>query len=225
MAEGVPTWDRARCEHCAACSAACAFGACVLFGESVEAEALADILAEDRPFFEASGGGVTISGGECLTQPDFVLALIRALKARGISVDLDTCGFVPWEILEATLPDTDVYLFDVKAMDPVVHKTCTGRDNRLILENLRRLSEAGARIEIRYPLVKHWNDGEAEAIARFLSELQGIVGVRVLAYHDLARSRYRALGKEDTMPHVKTEESDVRAAEEVFCRYGLRVVH
>lgn len=223
MADGKPDRDRSRCERCGACASACAFGACVLYGERVDAETLAEILAADRPFFEASGGGVTISGGECLTQPAFVMELLRELKKREISVDIDTCGLVLWQILEQTLPYTDVYLYDMKAIDPAVHEGCTGRDNGLILENLKRLSQSGARIEIRYPLVKGWNDGEADAIARFLSGLEGIVRVRVLTYHDFARSRYGALGKADTMPHTKTEEADAREAAGILRRYGLTV--
>ena len=224
LKDGAPVWDRSRCVACGACASACAFGACVLYGERVDAVTLAERLAEDRAFFETSGGGVTISGGECLTQPAFVMALLRELQQKGISVDVDTCGCVSWETLAETLPYTDVYLYDVKAVDPAVHKKCTGRDNALILDNLRRLSEAGARIEIRYPLVKGWNDGEAEAIARLLCDRKGIVGVRVLKYHDFARSRYGALGKADTMPHTKTEETDMRAAQEILRAHGLRVI-
>ncbi len=224
MADGRPQWESSCCTRCGACSDACAFGARVLYGETVDAQSLADRLAVDRPFFESSGGGVTVSGGECLTQPAFVLALLRELTERGISVDVDTCGLVPWETLAQTLPYTDVYLYDIKAIDPVVHQRCTGRENGLILENLRQLSQSGARIEIRYPLVMGWNDGEADAIGSFLSMLSGILRVRVLKYHDFARSRYGSLGKADTMPRVKTEESDVHAVAEVLRRHGLMVV-
>jgi pyruvate formate lyase activating enzyme len=195
-----------------------------LYGETVDARTLAEKLAEDRAFFEASGGGVTISGGECLTQPIFVMELLRLLKANGLSVNIDTCGSVSWDTIAQTLPYTDVYLYDVKAIDPQVHLRCTGRDNTLILENLKRLSESGARIEIRYPFVKGWNDGEVEAVGAFLRELKGIVRVRVLPYHDFARSRYGALGKVDTMPKVKVEAADVEAAAEILREYGLPAV-
>lgn len=223
MTDGVPVWDRSRCIRCGACASVCSFGACVRYGEVVDAATLAERLAEDRAFFETSGGGVTISGGECLTQPVFVMELLKELKHRGISVNIDTCGFVSWDSIEQTLPYTDVYLYDVKAIDSQVHRRCTGQDNALILENLKRLSESGAKIEIRYPLVKGWNDGEVEAIGEFLRDLQGIVRVRVLPYHDFARSRYGALGKEDTMPETKVEAADVEAAAKILRRYGLSV--
>ena len=123
------------------------------------------------------------------------------------------------------MPYTDVYLYDVKAVDPVVHRRCTGQDNALILENLRRLSLAGARIEIRYPLVMGLNDGEAEAMGRLLSELSGILRVRVLAYHDFARSRYGALGRTDTMPDTKTEQTDLERTAGILRSFGLTVVY
>lgn len=213
------------CHHCDVCMGEeCPYGARERYGEEITVEKLCRRLLADRAFFEASGGGVTLSGGECLSQPTFSLAVVKEMHRQGISVDIDTCGCVPWKQIEATLPYVDTYLYDVKAIDPELHLRCTGRDNTLILENLKRLSDARARIEIRIPLVMGYNDGEIEKIGTFLSTLSGIVRVKVLAYHDLARSRYAALGMPDPMPQAKTSASDVATAVQVLQRYGLPAV-
>lgn len=213
------------CHHCASClGEQCPFGTRVVYGEQVDAETLSERLLADRPFFEASHGGVTLSGGECLTQPDFALALAKRLHTEGISVDIDTCGYVPWQVLEATLPYTDTYLYDIKAIDADVHLRCTGRDNALILENLKKLSERRAKIEIRIPFVTGYNDGEIEKIGAFLSRIGGISRVKVLAYHDFARSRYAALGKPDSMPQTKAEPQAIRHAVSLLREYGLDAV-
>ena len=133
--------DNEKCTACGRCSESCPFSARELFGKEVEAYKLADELCDDRQFFESSGGGVTLSGGECLAQPEFALALLKDLKERGINTAVDTCGFVPKEILKAVIPYTDAFLFDIKAIDPDVHKRCTGRDNALILEYLQFFSK------------------------------------------------------------------------------------
>lgn len=213
------------CRHCEVCMGEnCPFGARVRYGEKIGVDELCRRLLSDRPFYESSGGGVTLSGGECLSQPAFAIALAKALFDEGISVDIDTCGCVPWASFEKILPYVDTFLYDVKAIDAEVHKRCTGRENALILENLRKLSEAGARIEIRIPLVVGYNDGQIDAIGRYLSELSGIVRIKVLAYHEFARSRYAALGKVDTMPHTETTKEDVAGAVRRLCEYGLNAV-
>ena len=213
------------CRHCEPCMGeACPFGARMRYGEEIGVDELCRRLLVDRPFYESSGGGVTLSGGECLSQPAFSIALAKALYAEGISVDIDTCGCIPWATFEEILPYVDTFLYDVKAIDSAVHERCTGRENGRILDNLKKLSAAGARIEIRIPLVMGYNDGEIDAIGRFLSECSGIVRVKVLAYHEFARSRYAALGMPDTMPHVETTPEDVADAVGRLCQYGLPAV-
>ena len=216
--------DLARCDGCGACASACVYGAQVHYGEVWEASALAEKISADRLFFEQSGGGVTLSGGECLLQIDFAVALAKELHHRNIAVAIDTCGAVPWAYFEKILPYTDVFLYDLKAIDPLVHERCTGRDNRLILENLKKLCALGCKVEIRYPLVVGWNDGEADAIGAFLKDLSGIVRVKILPYHDFARSRYSALGLLDTMPQTHVEKENLDRALLSVSRQGLSVI-
>ena len=194
----------------------CLGEATVLYGKEATVQELLDILLEDREFYETSGGGVTLSGGECLIQADFCAELLRQLKEHGISTAVDTCGFVPRSALEKVIPYTDVFLYDVKAVDGAVHLRCTGQDNRQILENLRYLDARGCKIEVRVPFVPEWNDGEMEKIAALLQGMKNVTRVRVLPYHSFAGSKYAALGLEDKLPKQLPADEEVKAAEALF---------
>ena len=180
------------------------------------AEELLPLLLEDKEFFENSGGGVTLSGGEALMQADFCALLLRALKENGVQTAVDTCGFVSREAFDKVIPYTDVFLYDIKAIDPAVHKKCTGVENALILENLRYLDSLGKKIEIRIPYVPGWNSGEIGKIADFVRTLSSVTGVRVLKYHNYARSNYEALDMENTLPEILPTEEEIIAAEALF---------
>lgn len=203
----------------------CPVSAIEVYGREYEAEELAGILRQDEAFFKNSGGGVTLSGGECLAQADFCIALAKLLHESGISVYVDTCGYIKRETFEKIIPYTDKFLYDIKAIDAAVHKKCTGRHNRLILDNLRFLCAKGCEVEIRYPLVMGYNDRECESIAKFLRGLQGIKKVKVLQYHSFSASRYEALGMFNTLPNTKTEPCDIEAAVDIFKSCGLHAVN
>ena len=203
----------------------CPVNAIEVYGREYELDELVEILLQDEAFFKNSGGGVTLSGGECLAQPDFAVALSRKLYDRGISVYIDTCGYVKSETLKKMIPYTDKFLYDIKAIDAMVHKKCTGKDNHLILDNLKLLCDEGCKIEIRYPLVKGYNDLECENIAKFLSCLRGITKVKVLKYHRFSASRYEAFGMIDTLPDAKTTMQDVENAVIILKNYGLNAVN
>lgn len=215
--------DRDKCTYCFACADECPVEALVGYGKEYTVCELYREIMTEAPFFKDGRGGVTLSGGECLSRPDFAVSLAKMLFEDGVSVDIDTCGYVGQAVFERIIPYTDTFLFDIKAINPELHRRCTGRDNQRILENLRFLSEKHCRIEIRYPLVRGLNDGECEEIARLLCGMKGIVGVKVLRYHNLAKSRYNALGMTDTLPEPLTTDSDVETARKIFARYGIPV--
>ena len=208
--------DRASCSFCGKCVKACPRDALRLYGREVSADELIPLLLEDREFYEASGGGVTLSGGECLLQADFCAELLKKLKAEGISTAVDTCGYVKREELEKVVPYTDVFLYDVKAADSDVHLRLTGVPNGLILDNLRFLDGAGAKTEIRIPFVPGLNDGEIPAIAGLLRPLSHVTGVRLLPYHDMAAAKYAALGLACTLTAALPDNSGIEEAEELL---------
>ena len=222
-----------KCVSCGICenkrnektAESCPVNAIEVYGREYELDELVEILLQDEAFFKNSGGGITLSGGECLAQPDFAVALSKKLYDRGISVYIDTCGYVKSETLKKIIHYTDKFLYDIKAIGAMVHKKCTGKDNHLILDNLKLLCDEGCKIEIRYPLVKGYNDLECENIAKLLSCLQGITKVKVLKYHRFSASRYEAFGMIDTLPDAKTTMQDVENAVIILKNYGLNAVN
>jgi pyruvate formate lyase activating enzyme len=161
-----------------------------------------EILTEaskDALYFEASGGGLTLSGGEPLAQPDFAAELLRRYKhdEKGHHTSVETCGFVEWSVFQRLAADVDLFLYDLKHMDPLEHRRLTGVDNRLILENARRLADAGRALVIRLPLIAGINDSvqNLEATANFVRSLPGVSRLDLLPYHRLGEPKYSRLGK------------------------------
>ena len=170
------------------------------YGKKVTVDELLPLLLEDRDFYKNSNGGVTLSGGECLAQADFCAELLKRLKALGIHTAVDTCGYVSKDALNKVIPYTDVFLYDLKAYDEEIHRMCTGKSNKQILENLKYLDSMEKAIEIRIPFVPGYNDDQIESIAKFLAPFRNITKIRVLPYHNYAGSKYEALGIKNTLP-------------------------
>lgn len=195
-----PVYDSEKCDLCGKCVIFCASGVREILGKDYEIKLLIKELMKDRMFYEESGGGVTLSGGEVMTMDmDYLLKIVKELKKQDVSVTIDTCGYVKFERFEQLLPYVDTFLYDVKVMDPEIHKEYMGVDNKLILENLIRLSDAGARIYIRIPTIKEVNGNEKnmlETIA-FLKEHDiHPACVNLLPYHDTGSGKYAKLDME-----------------------------
>lgn len=184
-------------------------GSVKIYGRGYAADELLPLLLEDRDFYESSGGGVTLSGGECLMQPQFCEELLHLLKKEGIHTAVDTCGFVSQKAIDQVIDDTDLFLYDIKAMDEAVHIRCTGQSNKVILDNLRYLDSSSKKIEIRIPYVPEHNADQMEKIADFLKDLKNVVKIKVLAYHNYAGSKYDALGMKNTLPALVPGEEEV----------------
>lgn len=208
MSDEGHTLDRSVCDGCekreaCLCEQACLGGALKHYGRDVTVDDLMPELLADVDFYKNSNGGVTLSGGECLLQADFCAELLKALKEKGIHTAVDTCGFLPRASLDKVMPYTDIFLYDVKAIDGDVHKRCTGVDNALILENLLYIDSVGAATEVRIPVVGGYNDGEVPKIHEFLKQLKNLRAVKELKYHNLAGSKYDALAMENTLPPLR----------------------
>ena len=221
MKDGVHTFDSSCCIACGKCVDVCLAEALTLYGKMVSADELMPTLLEDKAFYDHSNGGVTLSGGECLLQPEFCAEILKKCKENGIHTAVDTSGCVQWENIERVMEYTDIFLYDMKAIDEDVHIRCTGVTNKIILENLKKIDDAGKKIEIRVPYVPGFNDNQISKIADFISELKNVTKVRVLAYHDFARSKYDSLQMKDTMPPDKPEEEQLAAAKEIFKAKGI----
>lgn len=203
----------------------CPADAQILYGTEYDAQSLAQILYQDKPYFDNSGGGVTFSGGECLMQASFAVELAKELKKMGIDVYIDTCGYVKQAALEQIIPYAQKFLYDIKAVNSDVHKACTGQDNGIILKNLKFLIDQKCDVEIRYPLVVGWNHREADPIGVFLSRLNFTGKIKVLQYHNFAGSKYDALGMENTLPDATTTLDDMDRAVAILKDYGLDAIN
>lgn len=188
--------DDHKCNQCGRCLEVCLPQARGILGKRMTVDEVLREVLKDEVFYRHSGGGVTLSGGEPLAQPAFTLELLKALKGHGIHTAVDTCGSVDFHIFEQVMPYTDVFLYDLKAVDNDVHTLWTAVPNARILQNLRKLSDASATLFIRIPVIEGVNADE-ESITAFLDTLKGIriSQVNLLPYHDFSRHKYRQLGR------------------------------
>ena len=221
--DGRHVWDRKKCISCGKCEMVCPKGALKLYGKRLSVEELMPILLEDKDFYEASGGGVTLSGGECLMQPEFCVELLKQLKNNNIHTAVDTCGFVSRETIDKVAPYTDIFLYDIKAYDEDVHIKCTGQSNQNILENLKYMDSIGSRIEVRVPYVPGYNSDQIHQIAELLSKLHNVEKVKVLPYHNYAGSKYKALDIKNTLPDRVPAVDEMEKVREIVESYGLNV--
>lgn len=177
---------------------------------SVE-DVMREVLA-DKPFYGATGG-VTFTGGEPTSQPDFLVDLATAAKKEGLHVAVDTCGYAPWAVFERLLPITDLFLYDLKCLDAARHRELTGVDNALILANLGRVDAAGAKTWIRYPLVPGLNDAadDLRGLERIRADLKGLERIEVCPYHALGLEKYEKFGMRVRYDGRKPPADDVLA--------------
>ncbi len=195
--EGIRRDDK-KCTSCATCVHTCPALAHEATGRVVTvAEIIAEITKE-LPFYDQTGGGITCSGGEPLSQPESLLALLEACGKLGIHRAVDTSGFAATETLLRVAQQTDLFLYDLKHMENSVHEHFTGVGNELILKNLQALGDNGHTLRVRIPLVKAVNDDEKNirATGAFLAKCKGIQGIDLLPYHPSATAKYRKLGLE-----------------------------
>jgi len=173
----------------------CLTGALEIAGHYYSVKEVMKEILKDRQFYEESGGGVTFSGGECLVQIDFIEALAKECKRNGISVAIDTCGYVPFRNFEKVLEYCDLFLYDIKIINPELHKKFTGTSNDLVLENLQKLSDKQANISLRFPIIDGINldDEYIEGLMNICRNIRH-ESVHLLPYHPIAEGKYKKLG-------------------------------
>ena len=219
--------DRFLCTSCGACTEVCPTGALTFIGSEVSIDSVVEELLLDRVFYEESGGGVTLTGGEPLAQWQAALHILRRIKKEGISTAVETSLYIPAETLEAVAEVTDFFMCDLKIMDPVKHKDAVGRDNGRILENLKWLAASGADILVRVPLIPGFTDSRENlaAIAGFLCSLETALPVELMNFNPLAKEKFRVLGRTYEPAGADTSYSPEEMEEFrlVFLSMGLEV--
>jgi pyruvate formate lyase activating enzyme len=193
------------CTNCFRCLSVCYAEAIGKVGKEISPEEVFAEVEQDFPFFKNSGGGVTISGGEPMLQPEFTQQTLSLFNQAGIHTALDTNLSISWKQYERVLPFTDLILADLKIMNQELHKKWTGQSNRVILENLKKLDTTGISFFIRTPLVPGVNDREDEiqAIAEFAASLKNLKKYELLPYHSMANCKYINLNLENPMGHTQ----------------------
>ena len=217
------------CIGCRKCEEACTATALKVVGEQKTISELLDIIEEDRPFYETSGGGITLGGGECLMQPEAALNLLVACKQRGIHTAIETCGYARPEVLEKFAAFTDLFLFDVKHMDSDAHYAMTGVRNESILTNVQWLFENRYNVKIRVPLVKGFNDSEENfrQLLQFLQpyrDYKNFKGLDILPYHKMGVNKYSQLSWTYEMEDASSlSDADLERVEGYCTQSGLQV--
>jgi len=233
--QGVHVFDAAghrvafgQCAQCGQCVAACPNEALVIVGQEMSVEDVIGVARKDKDYYDQSGGGVTLSGGEPLAQAEFALSTLRACAREGIHTALDTSGYAAPEVFDPFIAAADLFLFDLKAADEGRHRRVTGAGAGWILRNLREAVARGANVLVRVPLVPGRNDGEEELdrMAGIVAGLPARTPVQFLPFHDYAKHKYEALGMAYRMPPEtrRPARKDLETAKAIFANHVLDVI-
>ena len=219
--------DRTICDNCGDCTKVCYHQSLYLCGTDYTIEELLDRLKKDIPFYEESGGGVTVSGGEPLSQPKFTLQLLKGLKELGINTALDTTGHATWEFIEQVMPYTHLFLYDLKHMDSEQHRIVIGVKNDLILENAKKIAEAGGKMQIRIPVIPSFNDSEENIriTGEFCKSLgDGVTLIQLLPYHNLGAMKYQRIDdSKQVLEAAPPSDQRIQSLKEILDDMGLPV--
>lgn len=224
--QGVYRINQEKCVACGFCVQACYYDALVLYGEEMTAAEVFEKVRRDKMFFDASGGGVTASGGEPLLYPRFLYELFAKCREEGIGTCVETCGHVSTQALATVLPVVDQFLFDLKHMDNKIHREYTGVPNHKILENAKFLIAQNAKVLFRMPLLPEVNDSpqNIEETATFLKSLgPGGMNIQLMPFHRLGQSKYDALKMKYEFENVAVmDSSGIEAVKDLFLSLGVK---
>ena len=202
--------DRENCKRCLKCASSCVAGALTVSGKEMDSSDVLSEVMRDKSFYDNSGGGVTVSGGEPLMHTEFCAELLSAAKAQGINTAIETSGFGKWENIKRLSACVDFFLWDYKETNPERHREYTGVDNSLILENLAKLDSLGANIVLRCPIIPGLNDREEHfrGIADIANKHNSIIRVELEPYHSLGKGKATAIGKDYPLGDMKSASKD-----------------
>jgi pyruvate formate lyase activating enzyme len=219
--------DRSICDNCGNCTTVCYHKSLYICGTDYTVDELLNRLAKDIPFYNESGGGVTVSGGEALSQPEFTLQLLKGLKALGINTALDTTGHAQFKFIEQVLPYTDLFLYDLKHMDSEQHRIVIGVKNELILENALKIAKAGGKMQIRIPVIPNFNDSEENIrkTGEFCKSLgEAITLIQLLPYHNLGVMKYQRIDDSKAVLEAPPpSEEKIQSLKKILTDMGLPV--
>ncbi|MEY8764290.1 MULTISPECIES: glycyl-radical enzyme activating protein [Clostridium] len=217
--------DRNKCVNCGNCAKVCYPGALVMSGEEKTVREVVSELKKDSIQFRRSGGGVTLSGGDPLTQPEFSLELLKACKSMGWSTAVETEAYVPADTIESVIPWVDVVLLDIKNIDTDKYLRYTGVNNDIILKNVKRISELGVRTITRVPVIPKFNADEKSIgkIAEFTRSLGTVDELHLLPYHKLGVNKYKCLGRKYELENMETPDREyMEKFKKIVESYGLK---
>ena len=223
---GGPVTNRTKCVRCGECTKVCFSGARELAGKQMSVAQVMSEVERDIPFYEESGGGVTLSGGEPLAQADFAADVLETSKRRGIHTTLDTCGFAEWSAVDLVRRHVDLFLYDLKLMDDARHRELTGVSNAGIIRNLSELARLGHNIVLRLPVIPSFNDDyeSIRQIGAFAATLPHLISVDVLPYHKIGIEKYRRLGKLYSLAGLPLPPEEIMAGiAGILAGFGLAV--
>ena len=219
---------RELCEGCGICAETCYAEGLVLVGDEMTVDEVVDQVLRDKPFYETSDGGVTLSGGEPLLQPAFSYAILERCRAEEVHTAIETAANFSWERVAAILPVTDLVMMDIKLMDSARHRECTGVPNERILENAHKLGEQPIPLIVRTPIVPGVNDNpdDVAAIAQFAATLPNLLYYELLPFHPMATSKYTSLDLDYGAKGLKTPPNEqIEALTRVAAGFGVTARH
>jgi glycyl-radical enzyme activating protein len=225
ISNGIRVFNRKLCTGCGLAEKFCPTKAIKLEGYTVSVSEVISEVERDRAYYDSTGGGITLSGGEPLMQPEFALSILEEAFKRSIHTVVDTAGNVPFSVMERAARFTKLFLFDIKHLNADAHKQGTGVSSNIILENLHILLQMGAAVIIRIPVIPGFNDSleHMSAVADFISKLRPVEGVEIMPFHRMGEAKYESLDLENKIAQLsQPSDNEIEQLLKLFLSFGLK---
>jgi len=219
--------DVKKCNLCGNCLEVCFSNALELIGQEMSVEDVMCEVRKDRDFYFESGGGVTLSGGEPSFQHKFAAEILEQCNKEDIDTALETCGYANWVVLKKLVERVNLVLYDIKHMDPQKHKSFVGKENKIILENAKKIAALGKKMIIRVPIIPTYNDSvrHIQELVEFVISLNTVKEIHLLPYHALGKGKYISLGLEYALEDIKSPAQEEMKRLKEICTNGGLIAH